>query len=190
MACIRYPSIVYVEPSRESALTLVASGRLHYAAFAVSLEYEDAGDVISCITENNGDVLLSMHVYCEGLKAVEFSVFGVVLHAAYFVEPHQGAYEVRVPLCMLNMGPDSVKLVVAKARGMALGRIYATYIMTPDDERMTMASMRPDGKVHVNDLDVALYTGGRVAESFFKQDEDVETSEDADDSQRSISEGR
>lgn len=192
MTSIRYPTTVYLETCPSVALSLVDAGTLRYAAHSAPVEYSDNPDVdvIRCHADraHGGDVLLSLIIDCDGLKAVEFSVFGVVLHSSYFVTPHVGAYEVRVPVCMLNTEDNDVRLVVAKARGLRLSGISATYISVCHAERTRMVSEQPDGSgMLTNMLDVALHNGIKVAQGFFKQDAGVGTREDASLIQHSAS---
>lgn len=180
-----YPSILIVEPSQSAAIALVETGNLAYAAFASPLPIiEDPVGIIYCKVVKLGDVLLSLHIRCNSLKAVDFSVFGVSLHSKYFMVPFSGVYEVNVPVSLLNVPNDEIVLMVASGPGVHMGiqDVVATYVMTRPEERGARLGMFPDGDRFMNMLDVALYNGCVVAEGFFDQDGEMGM-DDADSDQ-------
>lgn len=178
MSVIMYPPIVFVEPTQKAALALVDSCSISYAGFSVPVPFvEDAEDVLTCDVLacdvlQLGDVLLSLHVVCDGLKAVDFSVLGVSLHSGYFLEPRDGSYEINIPICLLNVPKGAVTLLIARIPGGNVHSIVATYILVRSEERLARASMMADGDRHMNTLDVAIDNGNCVALAFFNQDAD------------------
>lgn len=168
-----YPQVVFVEPTQKAALALVDTCSIAYAAFSVPVPFADSTrDVILCDVPKLGDVLLSLHVYCDALKAIEFSVLGVSLHSAYFLEPCTGSYEVQIPVCLLNVPHGDLTLLIARSPGTVLHSVVATYVLTRLEERAARMAVVPDGKRHINTLDVAIDNGNGVASAFFTQDGD------------------
>lgn len=177
MGCIiQYPPIIMVEVDCRSALAQVDSGTLSYASFSVPVETRDdpLQDVITYEIEEAGDVLLFLRITCAKLKALELSVFDVTLHSAYFIEPMiPSIYDIRIPMCMLNINPTAVKLIIARAQGTDTDRainVLATYVVTHRDERLSLVQRLPDGINSSNMLDIALDNGRTVAHGLFKQD--------------------
>lgn len=179
MSSLLYPPIVFVEPSQKAALALVDTCSISYAGFSVPVPFVEGVedvltcDVLACDVLQLGDVLLSLHVCCDGLKAIEFSVLGISLHSDYFLEPRDGSYEINIPICLLNVPKGAVTLLLARRPEGKVHSIVATYILVRPNERLARASMTADGDKHLNTLDVAIDNGNTVALAFFNQDADT-----------------
>lgn len=174
MSVILYPPIVFVEPTQKAALALVETNGISYAGFSVPHPFvDDLKHVLTCDVLQLGDVLLSLHVCCDGLKAVEFSVLGISLHSEYFLEPRHGSYEINIPICLLNVPKGDVRLFLARSPGGRVHSIVATYILVRPDERLARSSVAVDGERYLNTLDIAIDNGNGVALAFFNQDADT-----------------
>lgn len=170
-----YPAVVIVEPSQLAALALVEAGGISYAAFCTPLPsiVEHASCIVRCDVLKLGDVVFSLHIQCGALKAVDFSVFGVSLHAAYFAQAHTGVYTVIMPVCLLNVPAEDIVLMMVHEPGSAVDSVVATYVVTRPEERMARLAVVPDIERHQNMLDIALWNGHSVTSAFFEQDGDT-----------------
>lgn len=170
MSVVPHPSRVFVEASHAIAIDLVDNGSLNYSAFSVPIPFLHSDNLVSCDVLDLGDVLLSLHVYCNGLKSVELVVYDVALLASYFVDPHNGVYEAKIPICCLNVPTEGISLRMMLTPGACVHSIVATYVLTGQEERMRLLTMCPDGVRHTNMLDVALNNGMVAAMALFSQD--------------------
>lgn len=174
MPPITFPPKAFIEPTHADAVTLVETGNLSYSAFSTPiplLHVSTRDQMCTCDVLSLGDVLLSLHVFCDGLKSVEFSLYGTPVHAAYFAKPHAGKYEIRIPVCLLNTTHDALSLVLARAPGATVQSVVATYVLTRSEERLSLAAMMPPSVPSSFDkIDIALGNGTAIARAFFEQD--------------------